>query len=484
MVKSKVILIPGLPGWGLTDGYWESALDSSIIPTNLSISCVDPSPIASHHDRACEIFAQITGTLVDYGLGHSKFFGHSRWGRDYSKTPPLYLEWGSSNPIHLVCHSTAINTARVLQRLLEINFWNKETSAKWILSITSINGALNESAVSDVINKEILHLINGNFMCKECKNLGCPACIHTKVQKAAKILSRAVIWAATSKLKLDSEQLSRALNWSIGHWVSDAGDSPQSLSGEEVVNKLNSSLKCGIFSSGDNIIYDNTREGISKLEEILHNSSNIKGSLKRVPDFIHSGTFYLSLFSSATMSSTLNVPSEMSPILWPFAAILLDRTNDNCLDDHTKKIIHKIQEISNDVDPLRDNDGLVTVINQCIPRGAESFVEVFPKQECLLSLHESIRPGVWYIDNVNRWIDGIQKNESHLDVDCGKASKTSCTSNKRKSEFLWDHFDACWSRTLLKSSQEQVPLDFQRSLYRNVFLYISSVQFLSNNSSK
>ncbi|VDP78508.1 unnamed protein product [Schistosoma curassoni] len=484
MDKGKVILIPGLPGWGLTDGYWESALDSSIFPTNLSVSSVDPSPIASHHDRACEIFAQITSTLVDYGSGHSQFFGHSRWGKDYSKIPPLYLEWGPSNPVHLVCHSTAINTARVLQRLLEIDFWNKGTSAKWILSITSINGALNECALSDVINKEILRLINGKFLCKECKNLGCSACIHIKIQKAAKILRRGVIWAAMSKLKLDSEQLNRALNWSIDHWVSDTSNSLQFLSGEEVLNKLNSILKCGMFSSGDNIIYDQTPEGILKLQEILHNSSNIKGSLKRVPDFIYNDTFYLSLFSSATMSSTLYIPSEMSPILWPFSAILLDKTNDNCLDDHTKEAIYKIQKISTNVDPLRDNDGLVTVINQCIPRGAESFVEVFPKQECLLSLHESIKPGVWYIDNVNRWIDGIQKNESHLDVDCENTSKTSCISNKRRFKFLWDHFDACWSRTLLKSSQEQVPIDFQRSLYRNVFSYISFVHFFSNNSSK
>ncbi|KAK4473916.1 hypothetical protein MN116_003241 [Schistosoma mekongi] len=489
MAKGIVIFVPGLPGWGLTDGYWESAFDNSILPANLCVLTVKPSPIASHHDRACEIFAEITGTLVDYGIEHSQRFKHSRWGKDYSNVPPLHSEWGTSNPIHLVCHSTAINTARVLQRLLEDDFWNKETSSKWILSITSINGALNECAVSDVINKEILHLISRKFVCKECNNLGCSFCIHIKIQKAAKMLSRSVTWAAMSKLKLNSEQRRQALNWPADQWIFDKNndnnnDVSQHLSDDEVVNKLNSSLKSGIFNSGDNIIYDQTFDGISKLEEVLNKPLNAKGSLKNAPNFIHNRTFYLCLFSSATISSTLHIPSEMSPILWPFSAILLDKTNESCLDDHTKNIIQKIQTVSSNVDPLRDNDGLVTVINQCVPRGVGSTFEVFPKRESFPSLNKSVRPGIWYIDNVNRWIDGIQDIELHHDVDRGNVSKINSISNKQKSNFLWDHFDACWSRTLLKSSQDQVSLDSQRSLYRNIFLYISSVQLFFENSSR
>ncbi|CAH8452945.1 unnamed protein product [Heterobilharzia americana] len=157
---------------GLTDGYWESALDSSICPSNLSILSANPSPIASHHDRACEVFAQLTGTVVDYGSEHSNIFKHSRWGKDYSHKRGLFPDWGSSNPVHFICHSGAINTARVLQKLLEIDFWNKNTSAQWILSITSINGAPNESAVSDVISRELIHLIGKHFLCEQCKNQG------------------------------------------------------------------------------------------------------------------------------------------------------------------------------------------------------------------------------------------------------------------------------------------------------------------------
>lgn len=40
--------------------------------------------ISSDHDRACELYAQLTGTKTDYGYWHANATGHSRWGPDYS----------------------------------------------------------------------------------------------------------------------------------------------------------------------------------------------------------------------------------------------------------------------------------------------------------------------------------------------------------------------------------------------------------------
>ncbi|CAH8832367.1 unnamed protein product [Trichobilharzia szidati] len=483
MQKGKVILIPGLPGWGLTNGYWESALDTSICPGNLSILTANPSPVASHHDRACEVFAQLTGTVVDYGQEHSKSFKHSRWGNDYSGKSALFPEWGSSSPVHFICHSGAVNTVRVLQKLLEIDFWNRRTSAEWILSVTSINGALNESALSEVINREVIHLVSRNFFCEQCKNQGCSFCLGIRVQKAAKILCRSVIWAATSKLKLDLDQIRLALNWPTDHWIHDDSDDKESISNEGVVNRLKSSLKCGMFSSGDNIIYDQTLEGINKLEEFFSSSSTVGHPLERSPKFVYDKTFYLCLFSSATTSSTLCIPPEMSPILWPFSAILLDKNRSERLEESTKIVIQKIQSISDSVDPIRDNDGMVTVINQCVPRGAESLVEVFPEKAGWTSKNANLRPGVWYIDIVNKWIDGTEEVACRSEAGC-ESTGVDVVSGNQKRKILWDHFDACWSRTLLKPPQDQVPLDFQRSLYRNLFLYISSVQMLFESSLK
>ena len=37
-------------------------------------------PLSSAWDRACELYAQLMGTRVDYGEAHSKMHGHNRYG--------------------------------------------------------------------------------------------------------------------------------------------------------------------------------------------------------------------------------------------------------------------------------------------------------------------------------------------------------------------------------------------------------------------
>ncbi|CAH8452929.1 unnamed protein product [Heterobilharzia americana] len=266
-----------------------------------------------------------------------------------------------------------------------------------------------------------------------------------------------------SKLELSSDQLRQALNWPTDHWVPDTDNSTLSQSDDEVINKLGSSLKCGIFGSRDNIIYDQTSEGISKLEKFFCNSSEVDCPVDYIPKFIYKKTFYLCLFSSATMSSKQCIPPEMSPILWPFAAILLDKSCNEYLNESTRNIIQKIQTISSNVDPLKDNDGMVTVINQCVPRGAESLVEVFPEHSYLTSHITNLHPGVWYIDSVNKWIGAINRNTFDLGTGCQSMSVNTSVSEK---------------------GNYQTPLDFQRSLYRNIFLYISSVQMFFENTNE
>ena len=89
----KYIFVHGLSGWGSYDTineffpYWGLSGGSVIRYLNNQgyesyAASVDPT--GSAWDRACELYAQLSGTRVDYGLAHSKKAGHERYGEDFT----------------------------------------------------------------------------------------------------------------------------------------------------------------------------------------------------------------------------------------------------------------------------------------------------------------------------------------------------------------------------------------------------------------
>ena len=80
-------------------------------------------PLSSAWDRACELYAELTGTTVDYGKAHSERTGHERFGRTYLH--PLVEGLGKPMPnggikkINLIGHSFGGTTARMLACLLD-----------------------------------------------------------------------------------------------------------------------------------------------------------------------------------------------------------------------------------------------------------------------------------------------------------------------------------------------------------------------------
>ncbi len=120
-----IVFVHGMFGWGQNEGinkkapYWGAT--SGSITDYLSdggIECYAASvgPMSSAWDQACELYAQLTGTRVDYGEAHSKKHGHKRYGRTYDK--PLFEGWSAEKKIHLIGHSFGGNASRMLTHLL------------------------------------------------------------------------------------------------------------------------------------------------------------------------------------------------------------------------------------------------------------------------------------------------------------------------------------------------------------------------------
>lgn len=105
----------------------------------------DLGSLTSVHDRARELFYYLKGGRVDYGEEHSRACGHSRFGRSYARGH--YPAWDAAHPAHFVGHSAGAQVIRLLQQMLHDRAFegHGDTSADWVLSVTSLSGALNGS---------------------------------------------------------------------------------------------------------------------------------------------------------------------------------------------------------------------------------------------------------------------------------------------------------------------------------------------------
>lgn len=121
----KYVYVHGLAGWGSYDTmneffpYWGLSGGSVIRYMNNQgydsyAASVDPT--GSAWDRACELYAQLTGTKVDYGAAHSEAAGHERFGEDF--TGRALLGDFDSSEIVLIGHSFGGATIRLFSEIL------------------------------------------------------------------------------------------------------------------------------------------------------------------------------------------------------------------------------------------------------------------------------------------------------------------------------------------------------------------------------
>ena len=163
-----LIFVHGMFGWGENEGinryfpYWgTTACNLKTYLTDNGIECYEASvgPMSSAWDQACELYAQLKGTRVDYGKAHSDKHKHKQYGRIYTK--PLFEGWSNEKKVHLIGHSFGGTTIRLLVHLLTYGSPEEQavtdsndlsglfTGGKddWVKSVTTICAPHNSSSV-------------------------------------------------------------------------------------------------------------------------------------------------------------------------------------------------------------------------------------------------------------------------------------------------------------------------------------------------
>lgn len=123
------VFVNGYMGWGSYDwyydilAYWGFLGGDAMFEIDLdgyNVVYASCSGMDSTWDRCCELYAQLTGTVVDYGEAHSAKYNHDRYGEDYTGKGLLEdYDWSEENKINLYGHSFGGATVRLLASLLE-----------------------------------------------------------------------------------------------------------------------------------------------------------------------------------------------------------------------------------------------------------------------------------------------------------------------------------------------------------------------------
>ncbi len=154
-----------LPYWGMFGGDLMAYLnDEGFVCRSASVA-----PTGSAWDRACELYAQLAGCVVDYGAAHSERCNHDRYGEDFTDRP-LIDQWDAAHKINLLGHSFGGATVRTLAELMAHGSSDEQAAtapqdlsplfaggkADWIYSITALAAPMNGTTAYDVDGSEPL----------------------------------------------------------------------------------------------------------------------------------------------------------------------------------------------------------------------------------------------------------------------------------------------------------------------------------------
>ena len=352
-----IIFVHGLNGWGddvmINDvlPYWGATtgdITDYLAGQGVESYSVSVGAFSSAWDRACEVYAQLTGTTVDYGEAHSKEHSHSRYGRTYDT--PVVPDWGKTDgngniqKIHLVGHSFGGETVRLLTYLLsngseaEIAASGENVSplftgskSNLVASVTTIASPHNSSTFYYTMQK--MYLVELYFT------------IVSSVSVAA---------GNTPLVKVFDPHLEQ-------FGISNPDGSIGSVS--DVLEGIKT------FVSGtDNAVYDLTPEGSLALNSLIGLEDDI---------------YYFSYACSTTYETqvgdvSVELPkAETNPILY-FSSIVMSLTSHMTKDEQLG--------IEYD-DSWNSNDGLANTASELYPHG-DAWVEYD---------ESNIQPGIWNV---------------------------------------------------------------------------------------
>ena len=186
------VFVHGFFGWGQNEpcndtfAYWGVFSGNLIKRVNDSgFTAVAPSvdPVGSAWDRACELYAQLTGTRVDYGKAHSERFGHPRYGKDYTGKP-LLPQWDPEHKINIIAHSFGGPTSALLASLLAYGDEEEQRATRdgslsglfqggkkdWIYSICGLAAAYNGTTLP--MNHQAITAIETRLRRKRTEDFG------------------------------------------------------------------------------------------------------------------------------------------------------------------------------------------------------------------------------------------------------------------------------------------------------------------------
>lgn len=170
------IFVHGMGAWGSYEdfykimpnwGGWLFNKDADIIKifneNGIEAYAASVGPFNSAWDRACELYAQLTGTVVDYGAAHSAAHNHERYGFSFEGNQLMKECWDGESKINLVGHSFGAPAVRLFASLMafgdeeEIAATGDKTSPLFtgghdcINAVVSLAGPNNGSPISNSV---------------------------------------------------------------------------------------------------------------------------------------------------------------------------------------------------------------------------------------------------------------------------------------------------------------------------------------------